>query len=671
MAVVRYYGAKPDEPDDNDKRKKYGGHEIPSGGTNVDLSHYVQHVYNQENLHSCTANALCAAYGMDLKKQSQTIAGGYYYFNPSRLFLYYNTRESEGSQSKDSGASIRDTVESMNGKGVCKESDWPYTVTRFNQKPPQSAYAAAVGNNLCVYERLYQDIDQFRACLKDNCPFVFGFKVYASFHNISGPKYTMQMPKAQERDNKPLGYHAVVAVGYNDTKQHIKVLNSWGSDWGDNGYFYMPYQFIENRFFCFDFWKISFASEQGKPCPKDAVQFPDIVGILGNASPPLLDMSEASGCYGLDLSLPDPFTHSNVASGTSFYQPIPLSSFDGIGASFYGGYPPPSRVNHRPRNLHRYHDQMAVVHYYGAKPDRPDYRDQRKKYEQHEIPSERTHPNVDLSGYVHHVYDQGDLGSCTANALCSAYGLDLVKQSQTTRGGYYYFDPSRLFLYYNTREREGNQSKDSGASIRDTVKSMNRKGVCKESEWPYKVWKFKEKPPQSCYDAAVGNNLCKYERLDHNIDQFRACLKDNCPFVFGFNVYASFHNISRNGYMPLPSRREQLGEPLGYHAVVAVGYDDSRRCIKVLNSWGSRWGDGGYFYMPYEFIKDSSLCFDFWKISFACERGKPRPKDAVSGSYAGYSGSSGYYPSGSGGASGYGRSSYDYQSGGYSGYRRY
>ncbi|XP_019850821.1 PREDICTED: uncharacterized protein LOC109581284 [Amphimedon queenslandica] len=360
MAVVRYYGAKPDEPDDNDKRKKYGGHEIPSGGTNVDLSHYVHHVYDQENLHSCTANALCAAYGMDLVKQSQTIAAGYY-FDPSRLFLYYNTREREGSQSKDSGASIRDTVESMNGKGVCKESDWPYTVWKFNQKPPHSAYVAAVGNNLCKYERLDHKIDQFRACLKDNCPFVFGFKVYASFHNISGPKYTMQMPKAHERDGGSFERHAVVAVGYNDTKQHIKVLNSWGSDWGDNGYFYMPYQFIENRFFCFDFWKITFASEQGKPCPKDAVHFPDIVGILGNAfHPEASDFVGASRYSSCNFPLSRAFVYGNETSGSLVPPPLPFSSFDGVGAS---PYPPLSRVSHTPsRNLHHYHDQYDSTH---------------------------------------------------------------------------------------------------------------------------------------------------------------------------------------------------------------------------------------------------------------------------------------------------------------------
>ena len=318
---------------------------------------------------------------------------------------------------------------------------------------------------------------------------------------------------------------------------------------------------------------------------------------------------------------------------------------------------------------------MSVVHYYGAKRDTVDHRDQTKVYGQAEIPSSRYHPKVNLENYVVSIYDQGALGSCTANALCGTYALDLEKQSQTLRGGYEYFTPSRLFLYYNTREYEGTTSYDEGASIRDTVKALNRQGVCKESEWPYNVTKYRLKPPRRCYDAAKGNTLCKYQRLlqyavstEQRINQLRACLKDNCPFVFGFKVYKSFNNNSnlRYGNMPMPTREEKLRSPIGLHAVAAVGYDDSNRRIIVLNSWGSDWGDNGYFYMPYDFITDADMCFDFWKITFACQKDKPRPMDTVyfseagSGSPGGYgasryssSGSKGY-STGSSGACGYG-----------------
>lgn len=254
------------------------------------------------------------------------------------------------------------------------------------------------------------------------------------------------------------------------------------------------------------------------------------------------------------------------------------------------------------------------------------------------------HGSVDLRKYVPCVYN---LNSCTANAVCAAYGLDLTKQK-----GYDYFDLSRLFLYYNTRKYEETTDEDCGASLRDTVKALNRYGVCKEAFWPYDEEKFMEEPTDYCYLDAKGNNLCEYERLPQDIQQFRACLKEKCPFVFGFNVYQSFHSIGEDGRMQMPDYEELLNEPEGRHAAVAVGYDDKRRHIIVLNSWGEEQGNGGYFFMSYDFIKGTNMCFDFWKISFACQKGKPRPKKATTT----WGGSGGGYASGcsSGGACGSG-----------------
>ena len=201
--------------------------------------------------------------------------------------------------------------------------------------------------------------------------------------------------------------------------------------------------------------------------------------------------------------------------------------------------------------------------------------------------------------------------------------MDLIKRGSES------FEPARLFVYYNARVYEENTEEDGGVSLHNAIKALNKKGVCKESCWPYIEDKVFYKPYRSCYNMAKGNNLYQYERLDQDIDQFRACLNDNCPFVFGFNIYESFYKLkfdkTINMRMLMPTEEELLNKPLGEHAAVAVGYNDNEDTIHVLNSWGKEWGNKGYFDMPYAFITGTAMCFDFWKISFACRRNEPRP----------------------------------------------
>ncbi len=179
--------------------------------------------------------------------------------------MYYNTRDAEGKVYEDSGASLRDTVKVIQKLGVCREEFWPYACyqTAFMRKPPQVCYDAAKGNTVSVYEKLEDptDIRQIRASLDQNYPIVFGFKIFKQSFEIQATwsRGNMEMPGYYP--DEPVGNHAVVAVGYNDVTKRVTVLNSWGHDWGDNGYFYMPYDFITNKNYCFDFWKIEFASE--------------------------------------------------------------------------------------------------------------------------------------------------------------------------------------------------------------------------------------------------------------------------------------------------------------------------------------------------------------------------------------------------------------------------
>ena len=254
----------------------------------------------------------------------------------------------------------------------------------------------------------------------------------------------------------------------------------------------------------------------------------------------------------------------------------------------------------------------------GLKLDKYDHRDQVKVYGAPHIPSKDEHPEADLREYIINIYTQGKMNSCAANVICAAYELLRNKQIKQA-GGYSYsysVGVSRLFVYYNSRVYENDTENDGGATFRDTLKTMILDGVCKENLWPYEVSKVSVKPTSECYADARGNNIRKFESLQQNLDQLRACLKDGYPFAFGFRIYKSFLATAEAGMMPAPTDEEiqTTPDPL-MHGVLAVGYNDHTERITVLASWGSSYGDRGYFYMPYKSITDPRIAFNFWKLS--------------------------------------------------------
>jgi C1A family cysteine protease len=217
-------------------------------------------------------------------------------------------------------------------------------------------------------------------------------------------------------------------------------------------------------------------------------------------------------------------------------------------------------------------------------------------------------PKVDLRQKCPAVYDQGQLGSCTANAIGGAVQFDRMKQNLKPD-----FVPSRLFIYYNERVIEGTVNSDSGAQIRDGIKVVSKEGDCPESEWPYDIAKFTDKPSAKCYKDALKYRAVQYQRLVQNLNQMKGCLASGYPFVYGFTVYESFESqeVTKTGIVPMPAPGEQV---LGGHAVLAVGYDDSQHRFIVRNSWGSAWGMQGYFTVPYAYLTDSNLSSDFWTV---------------------------------------------------------
>ncbi len=248
--------------------------------------------------------------------------------------------------------------------------------------------------------------------------------------------------------------------------------------------------------------------------------------------------------------------------------------------------------------------QQETPHLLGWLPDLPDQRD--VMYAAPMAVMLQLPTSIDLRSQCPPVYDQGHLGSCTANCLAAAYEFDLKKQKKTD------FMPSRLFIYYNERVLINTVNSDSGAYIRDGIKTMNNQGVCPEKDWAYDISKFAVKPPQKCYDEASKCEIKSYQRLVNSLSQLKGCLAEGFPFVFGFTVYESFMTAetAHSGIMPMPKHGEKT---VGGHAVAAVGYDDSKSAFIIRNSWNTSWGIKGYFYMPYAYIS-SNLCNDFWTI---------------------------------------------------------
>ena len=246
-----------------------------------------------------------------------------------------------------------------------------------------------------------------------------------------------------------------------------------------------------------------------------------------------------------------------------------------------------------------------TIQRYGWVRDLPDQRDYRFS-----APLQVTTlpPSVDLTSACPPVYDQGQLGSCTANAIAAALEFDQMKENQSP-----VFVPSRLFIYYNERVIEGTVRSDSGAQIRDGMKSVANQGACSEDMWPYDLTKWEKKPSHACYQNALSHNATTYQSLTQNIDQMKGCLASGYPFVFGFTVYESFESdqVAQTGHVPMPQAGEKV---LGGHAVLAVGYDDANQWFIVRNSWGSSWGMKGYFTMPYAYLLDANLSSDFWMV---------------------------------------------------------
>ncbi len=241
----------------------------------------------------------------------------------------------------------------------------------------------------------------------------------------------------------------------------------------------------------------------------------------------------------------------------------------------------------------------------------PDTRDLKfkSKLPLHELPSSHDLRDTKL---LPPVYDQGSLGSCTANACCAALSYLLHKEGIESK-----FVPSRLFVYYMTRVGIENTlaSDDSGCMLRDVCKAISKFHVCHERYFPYDVTTFADRPSAMAVANAHLHNVVTYEACPQDEYSIKSAIASGFPVFIGIQIYTSFESqeVMKTGIVPMPTPHDRL---LGGHALICCSYNDQTRMFTIMNSWGTEVGDKGFFYIPYDYILDPKLACDFWTFTY-------------------------------------------------------
>lgn len=216
----------------------------------IDLAPGCSPIQNQDQLGCCTGFAIVGALEYDENKQSES------FVKLSELFVYFNERDFEGDIDQDGGAMIRDGIKLIAKFGVCQEALWPYNEARFKDRPSLEAFQDGLNHRALAYKRVIVDQANFEHALAAGFPIVMGITVFESFESDAvAANGLVPMPDAQHEEC--MGGHAVLAVGYDRIKRLVKVRNSWGPDWGDRGYFYLPYEFMFDSGLVSDAWTVT------------------------------------------------------------------------------------------------------------------------------------------------------------------------------------------------------------------------------------------------------------------------------------------------------------------------------------------------------------------------------------------------------------------------------
>ena len=216
-------------------------------------------------------------------------------------------------------------------------------------------------------------------------------------------------------------------------------------------------------------------------------------------------------------------------------------------------------------------------------------------------------PQIDLRPHMSPVENQSSTSSCAANAMAGAYEYLLKRLKNSNE------DVSRLFIYYNARELDGDTSQDQGTYLSSCTKVTRKLGVCSEVTWPFDPQQILEQPHKDAYTEAKGFPLNPVARpVQVDLQTMKNCLASGFPFIFGLQLFSSFEKAGPEGLVPMPDIEQDNHD--GGHAMLCVGYSEPDRVFIVRNSWGEDWGDGGYCYIPYDYMTDPELNADCWAL---------------------------------------------------------
>lgn len=581
----------------------------------VDLRQYYTTVEDQETTSSCAANAVVGAL-----EYHQVRMGGKVR-DLSRLFIYWNARRMADRENEDCGCTMPLVMAATLGYGACREELWPFDKSRLATRPTQECYNDAGEFEAVSFARIAPG-DHARAAVAAGLPVIFGAWFPGSMYEAAAT--TGVMPGPAEQKEQPGAGHCMVIVGYDHPARQWIVRNSWGGNWGDKGYVRIPYASMEAYTPVDCFWVIG-AIEQ----TQGALQGPSVKDTLkGIERSAKQVMDEAIGRREAQLRAeaaqeargPGARTYGgyiyqcnecgkNIAAAENNIERCP---YCGGRITYIGPGSAAGKVSAAPKGQAT--STPAALRGYSGAPlpvsqrrlDGCLFETRRSNAPVLNTPLGNVPNAVDLRSHCSPVEDQGQSNSCTANATVGA-----LEYHQRRTGGAF-TDISRLFVYWNSRQLASSQGEDCGSFIHHSMAAVLAHGACEESVWPFDLSQVLVQPPQNAYQNGSQHEAVQYARtmLGNSVVQ---ALAAGLPVVFGTYAPSRFYEeAGQTGLMPAPA--ERLDPPGGGHAMLIVGYDLPSKTWLVRNSWGERWGDKGYFRVPFATLEAYSYPDHFWAI---------------------------------------------------------